>query len=139
MKMPHWSCRALPLDKYMSMIKKAIRSGYTICIAGDVSESGKSSELDVFVVPSYDIPSEYIDENARQFRFSNGTTTDDHNIHMVGYLEKDGEDWYLIKDSGSGARNGKMYGYYMFSEDYVKLKMLCFIVHKDLMSEYNIK
>jgi len=129
----------IPLSDFMRIIKKAIRSGYTICIGGDVSESGNSSELDVFVVPTYDIPSEYIDENARQFRFSNRTTTDDHGIHLVGYLEKDGKDWYLIKDSGSGARNGKMYGYYMFSEDYVKLKMLSYTIHKDLMSDLKTK
>ena len=129
----------IPLDDFMGIIKKAIRNGNTVCIGGDVSESGKSSELDVFAVPSYDIPSEYIDENARQFRFSNKTTTDDHGIHLVGYLEKEGHDWYLIKDSGSGARNGRFKGYYMFSEDYVKLKMLGFTVHKDLMKDYMAK
>ncbi len=129
----------IPLENFMSTVKKAIRSGYTICIGGDVSESGKNSELDVYVVPSYDIPSEYIDENARQFRFSNKTTTDDHGIHLVGFLKKNGEDWYLIKDSGSGARNGKLKGYYIFSEDYVKLKMLGFTIHKDLMMDLMVK
>jgi len=125
----------VPLDDFMSLIRMGIRNGYTICIGGDVSESGKSSEHDVFVVPSFDIPSEYIDENTRQFRFSNKTTTDDHGIHLVGFLEKEGKDWYLIKDSGSGARNGKLNGYYIFSEDYVKLKMLGFTIHKDMMKD----
>jgi len=126
----------VPLDVFMDIIKKGIRDGYTICIGGDVSEAGKSAELDVFVVPSFDIPSEYIDENARQFRFSNETTTDDHGVHMVGYMEKEGRDWYLIKDSGSGARNGRYPGYYFFSEDFVKLKMMGFTIHKDAMTEY---
>lgn len=125
----------VPLDDFMKTIKDGIRKGYTICIGGDVSEPGKNSELDIFVVPTFDIPSEYIDEDSRQFRFSNNTTTDDHGIHIVGYLEKDGNDWYLIKDSGSGARNGKLKGYYIFSEDYVKLKMLDFTVHKDIVKE----
>ncbi len=125
----------VPLDDFMNVIKKGIRNGYTICIGGDVSEPGRNSDLDVFVVPTFDIPSEYIDENARQFRFSNHTTTDDHGIHMVGYLEKDGKDWYLIKDSGSGSRNGKLKGYYIFSEDYVKLKMLGYTVPKELVKD----
>lgn len=125
----------LPLDDFMSLIKNGIRSGYTFAIGGDVSEAGKNAGLDVFAVPSFDIPSEYIDENARQFRFSNETTTDDHGIHLVGYIEKDGKDWYLIKDSGSSSRNGRFEGYYLFSEDYVKLKMLGFTAHKELLDD----
>ena len=126
----------VPLDVFMNLVKKGIRDGYTICIGGDVSEAGKSPEHDVFVVPTFDIPSEYIDDNARQFRFSNETTTDDHGVHMVGYLEKEGKDWYLIKDSGSSSRNGNYEGYYFFHEDYVKLKMLGFTIHKDVMGDY---
>ncbi|MFC2139862.1 C1 family peptidase, partial [Bacteroidota bacterium] len=126
----------VPLDVFMELVKKGIKEGYTICIGGDVSEAGKSPKNDVFVVPTFDIPSELIDENARQFRFSNETTTDDHGVHMVGYLEKNDKDWYLIKDSGSSSRNGNHEGYYFFHEDYVKLKMLGFSIHKDVMGEY---
>lgn len=129
----------IPLDDFMAIIKKGIRDGYTVCIAGDVLEAGKNSELDVFVVPTFDIPSEYIDENARQFRFSNGSTTEDHVVHLVGFLEKDGQDWYLIKYSGASSRNGKLNGYYMYSEDYVKLKMLSYIIHKDLIRDLMIE
>jgi bleomycin hydrolase len=42
-----------------------------------------------------------------------------------------GKDWYLIKDSGSSARDGKFKGYYFFQEDYVKLKIMDFMIHKD--------
>ncbi|OGU58568.1 MAG: peptidase C1 [Ignavibacteria bacterium RBG_13_36_8] len=125
----------VPLDVFMEIIKKGIRNGHTICIGGDVSEPGKNPELDVFMVPSFDIPTEYIDENARQFRFSNETSTDDHGVHMVGYLQKDGKDWYLIKDSESSSRNGNNVGYYFFSEDYVKLKMLGFTIHKEVLGD----
>lgn len=125
----------VPLDEFINTLKKAVREGYTVSIGGDVSEAGKVTELDVFVVPTFDIPSEYIDENSRQFRFSNGTTTDDHGIHLVGYLEKDGKDWFLIKDSGASARDGNNFGYYFFHEDYVKLKMMDFMIHKDAVSD----
>ena len=126
----------VPLDVFMQIVKKSIRNGYSLCIGGDVSEAGMESHAGVAMVPSFDIPSEYIDENARQFRFSNGSTTDDHGIHLVGYMEKDGKDWYLIKDSGSGAKNnGKHWGYYYFSEDYIKLKMMNAMVHKSAVED----
>jgi bleomycin hydrolase len=121
----------VPLDVYMDALKNAIRNGYTMVIGGDVSEAGYDSWHKVGVVPTFDIPTEYIDENARQFRFSNKTTTDDHGIHLVGYMQKDGKDWYLIKDSGSGSRNTGDKGYYFYHEDYVKLKIMDFMVHKD--------
>ncbi len=125
----------VPLDEFMAAIKKSIRSGYSVCLGGDVSEPGYEGHAGVAIVPTFDIPSEYIDENAREFRFSNGTTSDDHGIHLVGYLEKDGKDWYLIKDSGSGSRNNTHPGYYFYSEDYVKLKMLGFTMHVDIVKE----
>jgi len=125
----------VPLDEYMSIIKNAIRKGYTMVIGGDVSEPGIESHAKVAIVPTFDIPSEYIDENAREFRFSNKTTTDDHGIHLVGYENKNGKDWYLIKDSGAGAYNVEDKGYYYYSEDYVKLKIVDFCVHKDMVED----
>ena len=121
----------VPLNAFMDALKNAIRNGYTMTIGGDVSEAGYDSWHKAGVVPTFDIPSEYINENARQFRFSNKTTTDDHGIHLVGYLEKDGVDWFLIKDSGSGSRNTGDKGFYFYHEDYVKLKIMDFMVHKD--------
>lgn len=126
----------IPLDDFMFTIKNAIKNGYSMSIGGDVSESGYSSSYDVAMIPSYDIPSQFIDENARQFRFSNGTTTDDHAIHLIGYkVDNNGVWWFLIKDSGSGSRNGKFPGYYFYHEDFIKLKMMTFTIHKDAVKE----
>lgn len=124
----------VPLDEFMTAIKQAIKNGYTLFIGGDTSESGYYGPKDVAVIPSYDIPSAYIDENARQFRFSNRSTTDDHGIHLVGYQERKDGTWFLIKDSGSGSRSGPNKGYYFYHEDYVKLKMMNFIVHKSAVA-----
>lgn len=121
----------VPLYEFMQALKKAVRNGYTMSIGGDVSEAGYLTKYDVAIVPEFDIPSGYIDENARQLRFSNKTTTDDHGVHLAGYMEKDGTDWYLIKDSSAGARNGNNKGYCFYHEDYIKLKMMDFMVHKD--------
>ena len=125
----------IPLDDFMKIVKAAIRKGYTMSIGGDVSEAGFVRSTNCAIIPSFDIPSAYINDDARQFRFSNKTTTDDHGMHLVGYMQKDGKDWYLIKDSSSGSRNNDEkadeFGYYFFQEDYVKLKMMGFTIHKD--------
>lgn len=126
----------VPLDDFMSILKNAIKNGYTLAIGGDVSEPGYDSWTKCAVVPTFDIPSEYIDENSRQFRFSNQTTTDDHGIHLVGYEELDGKTWFLIKDSGAGSRNTGDKGYYFYHQDYVKLKIMDFMVHKDMFKDY---
>ena len=83
----------IPLDKFMGLIKSSIEGRYSIAIGGDVSESGYSSEMEVAMVPSYDIPSEYIDEYARQLRFTNGSTTDAHAIHIIGHTKKGDAAW----------------------------------------------
>ena len=125
----------VPLDDYLSDLKKAVKNGYSMVIGGDVSEPGYESHVQVAMVPTFDIPSAYIDENARQFRYSNKSTTDDHGIHIVGYKEKDGVFWFLIKDSGSGSRNGTNKGYYFYHEDYIKLKMMTFTVHRSAVED----
>ncbi len=132
----------VPLNDFMAALKKAVKSGYSVSIGGDVSETGFSRETNCAMIPDYDIPSEYINEDARQFRFSNETTTDDHGMHLIGILENykgSGKDWYLIKDSSSGSRNvgeeSPNFGYYFFHEDYIKLKMMGFTVHKDAVKD----
>ncbi len=126
----------VPLDDFMTILKNAIKNGYTLAIGGDVSEPSYDSWTKSAVIPTFDIPYEYIDEYSRQFRFSNKTTTDDHGIHLIGYKESDGKMWFLIKDSGSGARNTGDIGYYYYREDYIKLKIMDFMVHKDVFKDY---
>ena len=132
----------IPLEDFMKAAKQAIRNGYTMSIGGDVSEAGLSRKTQCAMIPDFDIPSAYINDDSRQFRFSNKTTTDDHGMHLIGYVENyngDGKDWFLIKDSSAGSRNNDStapeFGYYFFSEDYFKLKMMGFTVHKDAVKE----
>jgi bleomycin hydrolase len=123
----------LPLDDFNAVVSRSLSMGYTVLLGGDVSEAGYDAYTEVGMVPTFDIPSAYIDEDARQFRFSNKSTTDDHGIHAVGFMKMNGDFWYLIKDSGSGAQNGPNKGYRFYHQDYVKLKILDLMVHKDVV------
>jgi len=123
----------LPLETWYDVIRRSIKKGYSIVIGGDVSEPGKVGPSDISFIPTFDIPERYINQDSREYRIYNKTTEDDHGIHLVGYKRKAGKDWFLIKDSGRSARLGKYKGYYFFRGDFVKLKMLTFTVHKDML------
>lgn len=125
----------VPLDDFSSAVKGAITSGYSLAIAVDVSEPGKDAENDVMFIPDYDIPSDRIDQMAREYRFAHEVTTDDHAVHLVGHTEHSGHDWFLIKDSGRSSRHGKHEGYYFMRDDYLRLKVLSFTVHREAVAD----
>jgi len=115
----------------MTVINDAISNDFTVCLCGDVSEPGYDSYTEVALVPDFDVPSGLINESSRQLRLENGSTTDDHCIHIVGYQKVGDDYWYLIKDSGSGGFDGSNKGYRFYHEDYVKLKMMNVMVYKN--------
>jgi len=121
----------LPLDEFYDTIVKTLKNGYTLAVGGDISEPGISGENDVALIPTFDIPSKLVDQDSREFRFYNRTSRDDHLIHFIGFQEKGNHGWLLIKDSGGSAHRGQFKGYYFYRGDYVKLKMLTFMVHQD--------
>jgi len=125
----------VPLPEFYDAIVKALKKGYSVAIGGDISEPGMSGEDDIAVVPTFDLPAKLIDQDSREFRFDNRTSTDDHAIHIVGYKEPPGYSWFLIKDSMGSAFEGKFKGYYFYRDDYMKLKMLTLMVHKDAVAE----
>lgn len=125
----------LPLQEWYAVIKKAIADGYTMAIGGDNSEPGWNGFEDVAVIPDFDLPRKYINQDSREFRINNGTTADNHGLHLVGYTAVDGRDWYLIKDSGRSARWGKFEGYYFMRDDYILMKILTITIHKDAMRD----
>ena len=129
----------VPLNNFMAIIKNAIRKGYSVCMVGDNLEPGFYPPLKVAMIPTFDIQSELINDNARQLRVSNGTTIDHHAIHLVGYLEKEDGDWYLIKDSMTWAFGQEHPGYMFYHEDFVKLKMNNILIHRDIVPDLTEK
>ncbi len=130
----------VPLEEWYAALKKAVQAGYTVAIGGDVSEPGLNGAEDAAVIPSFDIPQAFINQDSREFRFANKTSTDDHGIHLVGWTTAGGHDWFLIKDSSRSARQGKFPGYFFYRDDYVKLKMLTYTINrnavKDLLARF---
>jgi bleomycin hydrolase len=125
----------VPLELFYAGIKKATEMGHTVCIGGDVSEPGYNGFEDAAIVPTFDIPPLYIDQDSREFRFYNRTTEDDHGVHLLAHKVVGGRDWYLIKDSARSARHGAHEGYYFYRDDYIKLKMLTYMIHRDVAQE----
>ena len=125
----------VPLDTWYEVARSTATAGHSLVIGGDTSEPGIWGLQDVAIVPTFDIPGAYIDQDSREFRFINKSSTDDHTIHMVGITQVGDHDWFLIKDSNRSSRLGSHKGYYFYRDDYVKLKMLVITVHRDRVTE----
>lgn len=119
------------LDDYVRVIREAARKGYTACFVQDDTEPGFCFREGFAVVPTFDIPAALVDDGARQMRFSNEATADDHAVHLVGWREMNDRFWYLIKDSGTRAWNSPHQGYMFYREDFVRLKTLAALMHRD--------
>ena len=123
----------VPLRDWYNAIKQAIIRGYTVELGGDISEPGYIGDEDIALIPDFDIPQISINQDSRELRFYNESTTDDHGIHVVGYENRGDHDWFLIKDSSRRLAQGKFEGYVFYRDDYIRLKMLAFMVHKDAL------
>ncbi|MFP4663515.1 MAG: hypothetical protein ACLFM1_03720 [Bacteroidales bacterium] len=123
------------VEDFYGLCETAIQQDYSVCICGDVSEPGHDSRKEVGIIPEFDIPSQYINKSSRELRLVNKATTDDHCIHIVGYHQVGDDFWFLIKDSGAGGFDGKNKGYRFYHEDYIRLKMMNIMLHKDAARE----
>ncbi len=126
----------VPLEVFYSSLKDALQSGYSVALDADISEPSYERTKRYAFIPPYDIPANAITQEAREFRFVTGATTDDHLVHAIDYRSFDGEDWFLIKDSWRTAwEPGSSRGYMFFHGSYVKLKVLAYLVHRDAVPD----
>lgn len=136
----------------------ALKNGYTIAWASDVSEKGFSFQNGIAIFPedlaTIDVSGKdnknFSDAGAdkksnaflspgkeikvtpelRQEGYDNKTTTDDHGMHITGlYKDQNGVNYFLVKNSwGTG---NYPQGYLYVSENYFKYKTINFYLHKD--------
>lgn len=126
----------LPIDELMEVMNYALNDGYTVAWDGDTSEKTFTHKKGKADVPENQVGK--VDQDLRQKTFFDRTTTDDHLMHLVG-LSKDsaGRNCFYTKNSW-GTESNSYEGYLHMTEDYVRLKTIAIMVHKDAIPE-NIK
>ncbi len=121
----------VPLPVFYDALKGALHAGYSAAIDLDTTEPSYDTTGRYCFIPDFDIPAAQINQAARDLRFQDGATTDDHAIHLIGYANIRGEDWFLAKDSWKTAWRAGNQGSLFLHSSYVKLKVLAFLVHRD--------
>ncbi len=136
----------VPMNEITPIIDNALKNGYTVAWAQDVSEKSFSWKNGVAYVPEKDYadmtdeerkdmfngpkPERKITEDMRQKAFDDYETTDDHGMHIVGLAkDQNGKEYYIIKNSWGESNDYK--GYMYVTKAYVEYKTLNILVHKD--------
>ncbi|MCK3683576.1 C1 family peptidase [Maribellus sp. YY47] len=119
----------LPIDELMEVMNYALNNGHSVCWDGDTSEKTFQHKKGKADLPEKQIGK--VDQELRQKTFYDRSTTDDHLMHLVG-LSKDsaGRTCYYTKNSW-GPESNEYGGYLHMTEDYVRLKTVAILVHKD--------
>ena len=136
----------VPMEELTTIIDYAIKNGYTVGWATDVSEPYFSYKNGIAYVPHINLnnidaetkanlfngpkPDKVITEDMRQDALNNLTTTDDHGMQITG-LAKDqtGKEYYIVKNSWGSTNDYK--GYLYATKPYVQFKSTAILVHKD--------
>lgn len=58
----------ISIEDFMKAIISAVNKGYSVSLCGDVSEPGMDRDSKCAIIPTFDIPSEYIDDDSRLIR-----------------------------------------------------------------------
>lgn len=123
----------LPIDELVEIMVNAIENGFTVCWDGDTSEKTFSHNNGIADLPKKQKGK--VTQELRQETFYNRTTTDDHLMHVVGLSEDEkGQIGFYTKNSW-GANSNDFGGYLNLTEDYVRLKTVAIMVHKDAIPE----
>ncbi len=129
----------------IDIIDHALKNGYTVAWAADVSEKYFSWKNGVAFVPEKDwedmddseqkalfngpMSERVITSEMRQRAYDNYETTDDHGMHIVGISkDQNGKEYYIVKNSW-GIKNDYK-GYIHVSKAYVQYKTTAFLIHK---------
>lgn len=133
------------VNEMTDVIDNALKKGYTVAWATDVSEKSFSWKNGVAYIPAkkyddmtaeekadmFNGPKEELEITAeiRQTAFDNYQTTDDHGMHIVG-LAKDqsGKEYYIVKNSWGETNDYK--GFLFVTKNFVKYKTTALLVNK---------
>lgn len=133
------------LNDMTDIIDNALKAGYTVGWASDVSEKYFSWKNGVAFVPVKSLdemtseeqkvlfsgpkPEAEITEQLRQEAFDNYETQDDHGMQIVGISkDQNGKEYYVVKNSWGPSNDYK--GYLYVTKNYVKYKTTAIMVNK---------
>ena len=127
----------LPIQDFEKTIDYALENGYSLAWDGDASEPLFDFEKGILQL-SNDEEHAIITQELRQKTFDNKSTTDDHNMHLIGKAkDKSGNPYYLLKNSEG---SNDMEGYIYMTKNALLLKTISLLVHKDgIPSEIKLK
>lgn len=148
------------MDELEQVMDYAINNGYTFAWGADVSEKGftrnglgvvpdvaaamksAGSDQEKWIgVSKEDKEAAMYNQNApgkeleitqemRQVAFDEGTTTDDHGMHVYGIAkDQNGTKYYIVKNSWG--QSGKYKGIWYVSVPYVKYKTMNILINKN--------
>lgn len=116
----------VPINDIFSITNNALKKGYTIGWDGDVDDPTFLYEKGLAYLPT--LITNYQVE--RQITFKDTTTDIDHLMHIVAITkDKNGKDWYYVKNSWGNYSNN-LKGYLFMSKDYFAVKTSAIIVNK---------
>lgn len=120
----------LPIEDFMETIFAALQNGYTLAWDGDIgSKEGFKNNGIASVKGEYE-EEKVITQEHRQSAFDRKTTTDDHNMHIVGIAkDKKGTNYFIMKNTW-GKNRGKN-GYWYLSENYFRLRTVSVTVNEE--------
>ncbi|RZK78544.1 MAG: aminopeptidase [Pedobacter sp.] len=134
------------MDDITNTIDHALKAGYTVAWATDVSEKGFSWKNGIAYIPSKDVkdmtgeekrnmfngpkPEKQITVEMRQASFDNYQTTDDHGMQITGIAkDQNGKEYYIVKNSWGTSNDYK--GYLYVTKNFVKYKTTAFLLNKN--------
>lgn len=122
----------LPLDELMKVMDNSIDKGYTFCWDGDVSDNVSFTQNGG--IGKLENDNKTVTQEGRQAAFEDFSVTDDHLMHICGLAQSaDGGKYYLTKNSWGENKGNK--GFWFMSENFIRLKTIAILVHKDVIPD----
>ncbi|MCK5823918.1 MAG: aminopeptidase [Ichthyobacteriaceae bacterium] len=136
-------------NEMVDVVDAALKDGYTVAWATDVSEKGFNIKNGLAVVPEIDFKKmtdeqkdsmfdgpkteKVITAENRQVAYDNWETQDDHGMHIVGIVkDKNGKEYYTVKNSWGKKYNN---GYLYVSKAFFKYKTTSFMLNKNSLTK----
>lgn len=117
----------LPINDVLSITNTVLKKGNTVGWVGDVDEPTFIYERGLAFLPNQ--INNY--QKERQITFEDSTTDIDHLMHIVAITkDKNGKDWYYVKNSWGNYSNN-LNGFLFMSKDYFAIKTSAIIVNKN--------